>query len=123
MPRVLWRTDEIVVLVYFQSRKVCHEACRKLIQRRSPICRFEWTSRPITSVIRENLRTLLIMAALFRGFLLLVVLHKSQGMLLLLSDPRCGSLRPVALHPVLLRHPLDSFLKCPYLGRIPPRVL
>jgi len=34
MPRVLWRTDEIVVLVYFQSRKVCHEACRKLIQRK-----------------------------------------------------------------------------------------
>ena len=91
---------------------------------RKPSCRFEWTSTPITSVrpIRENLRNLLIMAALFRGFLLLVVLQ-SQGMLLLLSDPRCGYLRPVALHPVLLRHPLDSFLKCLYLGRILPRVL
>lgn len=34
MPGALWRTDEIVVLTYFQSRKVCHEACRKLIERK-----------------------------------------------------------------------------------------
>ena len=52
------------------------------------------------------------MAALFRAFLLLVVLHESQGMLLLLSDLRCGSLRSVALYPVLLHSPLDGFLRC-----------
>lgn len=34
MPGALWRTDETVVLVYFQSRKVGHEACRKLIQHK-----------------------------------------------------------------------------------------
>lgn len=34
MPGALWRADEIVVLVYFQSRKVCHEACRKLIRKK-----------------------------------------------------------------------------------------
>jgi len=34
MPGALWRTDETVVLVYFQSRKVCHEACRKLIEKK-----------------------------------------------------------------------------------------
>ncbi len=34
MPGALWRTDETVVLIYFQSRKVSHEACRKLIERK-----------------------------------------------------------------------------------------
>ncbi len=34
MPGALWRTDEIVVLVYFQPRKVCHEACRKLLEKK-----------------------------------------------------------------------------------------
>lgn len=34
MPGPLWRDDETVVLIFFQSRKVCHEACRKLIERK-----------------------------------------------------------------------------------------
>jgi len=34
MPGALWRTDEIIVLVYFQLWKVCHEACRRLIERK-----------------------------------------------------------------------------------------
>lgn len=32
MPGALWGTDETVVLLYFRSRKVSHEACRKLIE-------------------------------------------------------------------------------------------
>jgi len=58
MPGALWRTDETVVLIYFQSRKVCHEACRKLIERKCGTQRDLSGIRGKLSSVRSSFRDL-----------------------------------------------------------------